>query len=226
MTMLFIHGSGFTGDAFDAQRAEFADALAPNLPGHDAPGSGASVADFADFIEAYILSRGLSEVVLCGNSLGGAVALEVGIRRNKALRALVLIGSGSRLKVAPAFLDDLRDDFESAVRQISSCLYADPTQERLNVAYASMLRVGKAQTSADFAACNAFNLTERLGELMLPVLALTGEHDRMTPPKYAQALADRIAGAQVRILPQAGHLAMIERPVETNEALAHFVARL
>lgn len=226
MKLLFVHGSGLTGEAFAAQLKHFPDALAPNLPGHDSPGSGASVADFADFIEAYIASQQLSDVVLCGNSLGGAIALELGIRRNATVKALVLLGSGSRLRVAPAFLTGLRDDFETTAAQIARCLYANPTQERLDEACASMRRVGQEQTLRDFLACNAFDLTERLGDLTLPVLALTGERDLMTPPKYAQALADRIAGAQVRILHEAGHLAMIEQPADTNEALSRFVASL
>jgi pimeloyl-ACP methyl ester carboxylesterase len=45
----------------------------------------------------------------------------------------------------------------------------------------------------------------------------------MTPPKFAQALADRVPGAKARIVGQAGHLAMAERPDEVNEALRAFV---
>ncbi|MEO6912537.1 MAG: alpha/beta fold hydrolase [Candidatus Baltobacteraceae bacterium] len=226
MRLLFIHGSGFTSEIFARQVARFPGALAPNLPGHASAGAGSSVAEFADFIEEYIRAHDLADVVLCGNSLGGAIALEIGVRRNPAVRALALIGSGSRLKVAPVFLEGLRDTFESTAREIAKFLYANPTPERVDDAWGSMQRVGQDQTLRDFLACNAFDLTERLGELTLPVLALAGESDLMTPPKYARALADRIAGAQVQILPQAGHLAMVERPADTNEALIRFVATL
>ena len=88
-----------------------------------------------------------------------------------------------------------------------------------------MQRVGQAQTLADFQACDAFDVTDRLGELLIPVLALTGENDAMTPPKYARALVDRVPDGEVRIVPAAGHLAMIECPAETNDALADFVHR-
>ncbi|MDQ2680637.1 MAG: alpha/beta hydrolase [Candidatus Eremiobacteraeota bacterium] len=226
MNLLFIHGSGFTGAAFDAQLTAFPGSAAPNLPGHDTVGSGASVAEFADFIEAYIMSNDLRNVVLCGNSLGGAIALEVGLRANPAVCALALVGSGSRLRVAPAFLEGLRDRFETTARMIAGYLYADPTPARIDEACSSMRIVGQAQTLRDYLACDAFDVTERLGELALPVLALTGESDKMTPPKYAQALADRVAGAQTRILPGAGHLAMIESPSDTNQALINFVAGL
>jgi len=89
-----------------------------------------------------------------------------------------------------------------------------------------MRAVGAAQTLRDFRACDAFDRIERLGEVSLPLLALTGEQDVMTPPKFAQALADRVPGAQARIVPQAGHLAMVERPGDVNEALRAFVNQI
>jgi 3-oxoadipate enol-lactonase len=91
---------------------------------------------------------------------------------------------------------------------------------------ATMLKVGQAQTLRDFRACNAFDATERIASLRVPLLALTGERDVLTPPKFAQWFADRVPGAQARILPDAGHLAMIERPEETNAALRAFEERL
>ena len=225
-TLLFVHGSGCTGDAFAHQLPEFDASIAPNLPGHAAPGSGASVAEFADFIEASIDERKLEDVVLCGNSLGGAIALEVALRRNTAVVAIVLLGSGSRLKVAPVFLEGLKVNFEATARQLAGYMFADPTPERLAYAVESMERVGAAQTLRDFEACNAFDVTERLAELSLPVLALTGELDAMTPPKYAHALAGRVPRCEVRIVPGAGHLVMMERPAETNDALRIFVQQV
>ncbi|HUN28947.1 MAG TPA: alpha/beta hydrolase, partial [Alphaproteobacteria bacterium] len=72
-------------------------------------------------------------------------------------------------------------------------------------------------------ACDAFDRIGQLAEVTLPVLAVTGERDVLTPPKFAQSLADRIPGASARIVPRAGHLAMAERPGEVNEALRAFV---
>jgi pimeloyl-ACP methyl ester carboxylesterase len=54
------------------------------------------------------------------------------------------------------------------------------------------------------------------------LLALTGVADRLTPPKFAQFFADRVEGARARILPEAGHLLMLERPNETNAEIRAF----
>ncbi|GAC1392014.1 MAG: alpha/beta hydrolase [Vulcanimicrobiaceae bacterium] len=225
-TLLFIHGSGCTSDAFQAQIKAFPSSHAPNLPGHDAPGSADSISAFADFIQAYIAERALDRVVLCGNSLGGAVALDVALRKEPAVAAIILLGSGCRLKVAPAFLLGLDNDFAGTARQLAGYMFANATPDRIDYVLASMERVGKAQTLADFTACNHFDVCDRLPELRLPVLAITGQNDVMTPPKYATSLASRVPGAEVRIIPGAGHLVMIESPAETNDAIKNFVQQI
>lgn len=224
--LVFIHGSGFTSAAFAQQRTSFPKAHAPDLPGHTVPGSCASVSQFADFIEGYVRERRLRGVVLCGNSLGGAIALECALRNLPDLAGIILLGSGSRLRVSPDILRALADDFEAGARTIAGYLYAEASPERLDAAVASMRAVGQQQTLLDYRACDAFNLTDRLPDIRLPLLAITGESDRMTPPKYALALANRVPGAEARIVPGAGHLVMLERPAESNELIEGFVHAL
>jgi pimeloyl-ACP methyl ester carboxylesterase len=89
-----------------------------------------------------------------------------------------------------------------------------------------MLGVGQPQTRRDFEACNAFDVLDRLGEIRVPLLVLSGENDVMVPPKFALATADRIPGAQARILAGTGHLFFMERPADTNEALRTFVTSI
>lgn len=215
--LLFVHGSGCTGDVFSEQLAAFPGSTAPDLPDR-----ATSIGDLADFIE----SKVHEPVVLAGSSMGGAIALEIALRRNANVRGIVLLGSGSRLRVAPAILEGLAQDFDAACAQLATLMYAEPTADRVSASLRMMRRAGQARTLRDFQACNAFDVTDRLGEIGVPLLALTGERDVMTPPKYAEALAGRVAGARVRIIPGAGHLVMAERASETNAALENFVQEI
>ena len=224
-TLVFVHGAGCTGASFEHQTAYFAQSSAPNLPGHGCAGDAHSVADFSDFMEAYLAEHRLREVILCGHSLGGAIALEVGLRRNDRVRALVVLGSGSRLRVAPAFLEGLRNDFEATTCTLARSMFAAPTAQRVDDVVATMKLAG-SQTVRDFEASNAFDVTERLAQLAVPLLAVTGANDVLTPPKYAEFLAGRVPRGQVRIIPGAGHLVMVERSAETNDAIGDFVAKL
>lgn len=224
MTLVLIHGAGFTASVFEAQTAAFPQAHAPNLPGHLTAGSSDSIEDFAAFISAYVRDHAPDGAVLCGHSMGGAVALRVALDGDVFLRGIVLIGSGARMRVAPAILDGLARAFDETIARIAAMLFANPLPERVDAAVESMRRVGQAQTLRDYRACDAFDVIEQLGEVAVPLLALTGESDVMTPPKYAAALADRVPGAQARIVPGAGHMLMSECPAETNALLAAFLA--
>ena len=155
--------------------------------------------------------------------MGGAVALTLAIRHDPRVRAVALLGSGARLRVAPSILEDLERDFPATCRSLAGYFFAEPTPERIAGAVALMERVGAPQMMRDFRACDAFDATSDLSAIAVPLLALAGEHDVMTPPKYAEFLASRVPGALARILPGAGHLAFVERPAETNDALRAFV---
>lgn len=227
MRFVFIHGSGCTGDAFAAQLAAFSAAVAPTLPGHGGEREGPdTISAFADAVADLLETAQMHDVILCGNSMGGATALELALRHTPAVRAVVLLGSGVRLRVAPAIFERLESDFPAAARELAAMFFARPEPDLVEAAAATMLRVGQEQTIRDFRACNAFDATERIGDLRVPLLALTGDRDVLTPPKFAHWFADRVPGAQARILPDAGHLAMIERPEETNAALRAFEERL
>jgi pimeloyl-ACP methyl ester carboxylesterase len=226
MELVFIHGAGCTGDVFGAQLEAFPAAVALTLPGHTTPGVPTSIATFADFVAAQLEQRSLDDVVLCGHSMGGAIALEVGLRQNPRVAGIVLLGSGAKIRVAPAIFEALDGDFDAATRMLATSSFAKPTSEQFDFLVAMLQRVGKAQTERDFRACDVFDVTARIAGLALPLLALTGEQDVLMPPKSAEWVADRVPGAEARILPDAGHFVMIERPADTNEAVRAFVTEI
>lgn len=222
MRYVFVHGAGCTPEAFAAQVAAFPDALAPDL--HVLAPHAATVAAYAAALNG-VLADVARPFVVVGSSMGGAVALEAALT-GPVPGALIAIGCGPKLRVAPAILAAIEDDFEAFVAGIPPAFFADPTAALRDGAIHQLHSVGQTRTLADFRACDAWDIGERASALTVPVLVLTGEHDLLTPARFGQSLANRIPGGGMRILPDAGHLAMAERPVETNDALRAFVATL
>jgi pimeloyl-ACP methyl ester carboxylesterase len=76
----------------------------------------------------------------------------------------------------------------------------------------------------DFLACDRFDLTREVEKINLPTLILCGDEDEMTPLKYSQFLHDRIKDSKIEILPNAGHMVMMESPQAFNEKIQELIA--
>jgi pimeloyl-ACP methyl ester carboxylesterase len=61
--------------------------------------------------------------------------------------------------------------------------------------------------------------SEVLGQIQCPALLLTGREDGWSTPEQHMAMATKIAGSQIVIVPDCGHMSMLERPAEVSAAL-------
>ncbi len=227
-TLVFVHGAGGSHLNWPPQlrRLAGANTYALDLPGHgQSEGQGrASISAYADFVAAFVETIGLEKVTLVGHSMGGATALDFALRYPEKLVGLVLVGSGARLRVAPAILDGIRQDFQPVLGLICDYAFALDAPEQLK-------REGRRQMGqthpdvlyGDFAACDAFDVMDRLGEIHCPTLAICGTADRLTFPKYSTYLRDNIPGAQLVLIEGAGHMVMLEQPKAVSQAVADFL---
>jgi len=222
--IVLIHGSGADHSHWPEELMELADynIYFLDLPGHGkstGPGRD-SVAAYADVVADFIDRRGLKQVTLFGHSLGSAIVLTVALRRPAWLEALVLVGAGARLKVLPALLEQLETDFPGAVAAICQYLFGPEAAPSLVAAEQQRyLTVDWRLIRDDFVACNRFDVMERLGEIDLPTLVVTGAADRLTPVKYGQYLEDRMPRARFVVIPHAGHTVAREKPQEFIQAV-------
>lgn len=233
-TVLCIHGSGGSHGVWKAQ-ARIADGYpiaALDLAGHGEsddvsarPGYETLTA-YADDAVAVAERTGAS--VLCGNSLGGAVALWIALERDLDLEGLVLAGTGAKLAVLEDLLAWLDDDFDRAIAFLhgSDRLFHDPPEEYVELSKATMRSTGQRVTERDFRTCHRFDVRDRLGEIDVPALAIVGEYDVLTPPRYHDYLADRIPAGERALVEDAAHLAMLEQPAAFNAVLDDFLTRI
>ncbi len=68
------------------------------------------------------------------------------------------------------------------------------------------------------------DMTGLLAQIRVPTLLIVGDQDVITTPDEMREVARGIAGAELVVLPGAGHLTALESPVEFNAALAKFLA--
>ncbi len=231
-TLLFLHGAGGSHHTFRDQWAGLkgsARLVIPDLPGH--AGSGGrpfeSIAESAGWVRDFAGQMGLSNFVLVGHSMGGAIALQTALDKVPGIDALVLVGTGARLKISPAIFEGIALRYKEFAPELVEWMMSPETSSDLRDDVLRDVLSTRAETYlADFRACNAFDVMPRLGEIRVPTLVVNGDADRLTPLKYGEYLATNIAGAVLKIMHGAGHLAMLERPSELNAVITSFLHSL
>lgn len=224
-----LHGAGGTHETWRFQVRHLGPrwtALAVDLPGHGASqGDGCrTIGEYRDFVRDFLDALTLSAVVLVGHSMGGGTAQSFALAHPDRLAALVLVGTGARLRVHPDIFATIQRDVDEAGRLISGWAYS-PAALPATVAQGAeaFARNRAAVLEADFRACDAFDLMHEIAAIHVPTLVLCGAEDRLTPVKYARVLHEQIPGASLAVVPGAGHMVMLEKPAEFNRILADFL---
>jgi pimeloyl-ACP methyl ester carboxylesterase len=204
-------------------------AIAVDLPGHgDSNGSGADrIEAYRDMVKECIAALGLDRIVMVGHSMGGAITQSIALAYPELLAAIVLVGSGVRLRVQPQIFAGLRDDAMRAIDLIIKLVHAPGTPaEVLKQDADVMLRTSIPVIEGDLRACDAFDIMEQVKAITLPALVICGIDDLVTPPKYAEYLHRQINGSQIQLVPAAGHMVMSEQPDEVSRGIEAFLERL
>ncbi|HLI06396.1 MAG TPA: alpha/beta hydrolase [Ktedonobacteraceae bacterium] len=237
--VVFIHGSGDSSRIWRLQ-VEALNELRPgracalDLPGHGQRSdmfltdAEVSVLDYARAVHDITFNElGLEHPIIAGHSLGGAIALMMALEYGPELGGIILIGTGARLRVHPAFLEAAKNGTPEGLTQLAEFSVAPSHVNTFPVTVAR--ERGPAQPNMlyrDLAACDVFDVMARMEEIAragLPTLIICGAEDRMTPVKYSQYLHDHLPGSTLHIIPDAGHYVMREQPEAVNAAIEAWI---
>lgn len=231
-TLVFVHGSGDSARVWEPLIALLPDveAVAIDLPGHgalvDQPGPATmSVGDYAAFVGAEIERRGLSRPTLVGHSLGGAIAMRLALSTPDVAGRLVLVGTGARLRVSPTFLASAREADPMGDPLLTRTAFAEEHAEAASAYHAKRAPTAPGALYRDLSACDQFDVMAEVERISQPTLIVTGESDRMTPPKFAEFLHARLPNSALVVIPDAGHYVHIEQPERVAAAIGDWLAR-
>lgn len=194
----------------------------------DKPTRGYSNADYIHLLFGLLDSLGVSDAVLVGHSMGGAIAADAALAQPDRVKGLVLVdaaGLGVRWPfmlrvarwpiVAPLF-DHLRG--RSATGRILRAMYGDGsqvTQQDVDQYYAPValpdFGVGLRGVLREF---RFDDLEGRLGAIATPTLVVWGMRDRLIPPGIGETMAWQLPHSALARFQTAGHAL----PEETHEA--------
>ena len=136
----------------------------------------------------------------------------------------MLIGTGARLRVLPQILDGIIKDKEATVRSTGDFAFSKKASVELKAkAIEETMQCSAEVIHKDFTACDKFDVMDSIGSLSTPTLIICGTDDVLTPPKYSRYLNEVIPGSRLVLIEDAGHMVMMEKPIEVSNAIEEFV---
>jgi len=194
-------------------------------------------AAYARLAIALMDSLGLSNAVLVGHSMGGAIAAEVAIEYPQRVRGLILVGSAGLgagepllFRVArwpvlgPAILAFRGRGFTA---RLLKATYFDPskvTEGDVDQYYAPVAQPAHGRALRGVLRQFHFDgLKGRLDKILAPTVVLWGEEDRWLPVGLGRALAAGITRSAFVSVPHAGHSVQEEAPDEVNHLVIRFL---
>jgi len=231
-TLVLVHGAGGSSPTFLHQvRAldRSLNILALDLPGHgNTPGPGLdTISAYANWVEQALSNSTIPSYFLGGHSMGGAICQELAWRSSLPLKGLILISTGEELNVSPQILEGLLTKPDQTLTLINQWCFPKNTDPLLIQQSVELMKQTPIPIiTNDFIACNRFNRSENISTITPPTLIIVGEEDQMTPPAFSQGLNKKIFSSRLVVVPGAGHLVMLEKPREVNQAIEAFVTEL
>lgn len=236
--VLFIHGFPLSGQMWNETVASLKGdyrLIVPDLRGHggSTATAEATMGDYADDLAA--LLEHLKEarpVVVVGLSMGGYVALEFYRRQSRRVRAMVLVDTRAEAD-APEAAKGRREMADKVLRE-GSRVAADAMIGKLFAPEAAAEMRSRWQTimaatpprgvaAALLGMAGRVDSLSTLSSMNVPTLVVVGEKDVITPPDGARRMHETVQGSRLEIIPGAGHMAPVEKPVLFNAILKKFL---
>lgn len=244
LPVILIHGFPLSHEMWKPQ----VEALSPtfltityDLRGHGKSpvGDGLYTIDHhVDDLFSLMDSLEIKKAVLVGLSMGGYIALRARERSAARIKALVLSDTRSlcdtdegKIKRAAALKDVQANGVAPYAETAVKSLFCNLSQRKKIPAIEATQKVMAATPVQGLggnllALASRIDNTPRLKEIKVPTLILVGKEDEITPPKFARLMKRKIPGAQMHLIPHAGHISNLENPEVFNKYLLEFLGQL
>ena len=215
---------------------------APDLPGFGTATYESDVVDFRAAIRDAMDAADMQRAALVGTSFGGMIALDLALESPERVSALVLVGPGIDDHDWSNELEELdnaevaaleRGDLDEAV-DTQMAWVTGPARSRdavdagiLGLVTEMQRNVYELQQGHDDVRSKRIDppASQRLGEISVPTLVVTGDEDFEDIRRIGDRLAAEIPGAERAMIAHTAHLPSLERPAEFDRIVLGFLAK-
>jgi pimeloyl-ACP methyl ester carboxylesterase len=227
--MIFIHGAGESSYIWKNQMRNLIhdhSLIALDLPSHGKSSDlrKISIETYVDVVKALVEHLHLNKVILAGHSLGGAIAQTYYFKYREDITALILCSTGVRLRVSPLIFDLIQNDYSDFLKTLPvGAFYRKTPIDIIDDFVDEMSKTEPEVAYQDFSFCNEFDMLKKVRQIRVPCLIICGNADKLTPLKYSQFFEAKIGDSNLKTVKNAGHMVMLEKPEEVNQAIQDFL---
>lgn len=239
-TVVFLHGLGSSADDWTLQIPVFAErcrVIALDLRAHGQSTSNGrfSVEGMADDVAELLAQLGEPPAHVVGLSLGGCVALALGLRHPARVRSLTLVNTFARYRsngwaslgrgLKRIWLLWFRP-MEAMAAFVAAGLFPKPEQRPLyEAAVASLSRNSKNSYFLSIRAIGRFDVEAQLDAIRCPTLIVAGDRDTTVPLAWKEFLHRAIPGSQRLVIPDSGHATPYDQYEVFNREVMGFIQK-
>jgi pimeloyl-ACP methyl ester carboxylesterase len=205
--------------------------ITPDLPGFgqsDHLAGPYALDRYANEIRTLLTEADLTDAILVGFAFGAAVALECAAKSSTNVRGIVAVGTpGASHSPYSRMAKAMRRDWPDFARKSAHALFhmpqSDATLLWLEAMFASAPLPVALETVRVLSTYEPENV---VGDVRVPVLFLHAEHDTVAPRSLGEACAKIAPNGRLEVLPDCGHLIVLDQKAAFNERLNSFIQTL
>jgi len=223
-------GGWIWDDTWRRLRAEGLSALRLRDPLATLDAAREPVAESRRVLECLLDDLGVTGSIVCGNSLGALLALDLARLRPGHVRAGVLSGAPGLEDGVNLGIGTPRAATREFVNRLVDVLFYDRsgvTDDMIERTRAVLADKGRLfNVVRALRAARRYPARDALAAIDCPVLMIWGADDVVTPPAQWERCAAGMARGEFHAIPGCGHVPMLEQPLEFNRLLLDFVRRV
>jgi len=223
-SILFIAGAGMDHRlvrSLNLSDSEYNKPLIVDLPGHGLTKGSSSnnIETYSKFLIDSLIAHDLSELSICGHSMGGLVALDMITRHSYKAKSLILVNSIYPTRVADALLTKAKaGNGPAADFIIKYGLY----RRLLGIKNAFSEKEDLVMLD-DLEACNNYQLDlTDLKNLGLPISIILGSKDKLVDLKAVDSFAS-VVPSKIHTIDEVGHFPFFEDPGKLSKLISSLV---
>ena len=234
--LLLLHSLGVSSEAWSRvieSLAQSYSVYAWDMMGHgdsDKPPRNFLIEDYARNVTQFSDGLGLDQIILCGNSVGALIGLEVAAAYPEKVKALILVGCpgwdgwgrAERLMLSASNYDSEDNPLPATEEQLAMS-YTRVTKELIEWVTQQRAKAGLWMKKT-MIAIGLYDTIPKLLRVRCPTLVVFGSEDLLR--EREKVLLEGISGAKHAVVPKAGHLPQLDNPEGFLQEVKQFLSSI